>query len=152
MSTTINLVIEVRDNKPIYEEVHVENCGAGTYRLLQSPGLVLGLAANDVFLLEPGGAFKVLQRGGNIAIQIFSAQSLERIEPFVSSELEGLGGRLDGQTAKELIYTVPAQVGFPDIERTLNDVAARFPSIKWYYGNVYDPVDGVTPLNWWLVP
>jgi hypothetical protein len=26
---------------------------------------------------------------------------------------------------------------------------ARFPDSIWYYGNVYDPEDGVTPLNWW---
>ena len=152
MSTTIDLLVEVRNDKPIYEEVHVEERGASTYRLLQSPGLVLGLAADDVFRLEPGGAFELLQRGGNLAIQMFSMQPLDRIEPFVSSRLEEIGGRLDGQNPKELVYTVPVKVGFRDIERILNQVAAEFSSIKWYYGNVYDPVDGVTPLNWWLDP
>jgi hypothetical protein len=23
------------------------------------------------------------------------------------------------------------------------------PNCEWYYGNVYDLKDGVTPLNWW---
>jgi hypothetical protein len=150
MSTTVNLLVRVKNEKPLYEEVHVEDRGAGTYRLLQSPGFVLDLAADDVFLLEPGGTFKLLLRGGNIAIQMFSDHPVNRAEPLVSAELAQIGARLDGRMTKQLVYTISAKVGFPEIERTLKDVATKFPLIEWYYGNVYDPVDGVTPLNWWL--
>ena len=150
MSTTVRLLIETREGKPVHEEVHVEDRGAGTYRLLQSPGLVLGLAADDVFLVQPDDTFKLLQRGGNIAIQMFSEHPLDRIEPQVSSELARIGGRLDGKAPNLLVYTVSVKIGFPEIERVLNSVAASFPTIQWYYGNVYDPADGVTPLNWWL--
>jgi hypothetical protein len=152
MSTTIRLLVEDSGGKPVHEEVHVEDRGAGTYRLLQSPGFAPGLAADDVFLLEPDGTFKLLQRGGNIAIQMFSDRPLDRVEPFVSSDIEQIGGWRDGLLANLLVYTVPAKVGFPDIERLLQKVTARFPMISWYYGNVYDPVDGVTPLNWWIAP
>jgi hypothetical protein len=152
MSTTVRLLVEVTDGKPVHEEVHVEDRGAGTYRLLQSPGFVAGLAADDVFLLEPDGSFKLLQRGGNIAIQMFSDHPLDRVEPFVSSDLTEIDGRLDGKLPNLLVYTVSAKVGFPDIERLLQGVIAKFPLIRWYYGNVYDPVDDVTPLNWWLEP
>ena len=152
MSTTIRLLVEVRNEKPAYEQVHVEDRGAGTYRLLQSPGFVLGLAADDVFELEPGGTFKLLQRGGNISIQMFSNDPVERFEPFATSELTRIGGRLDGRMPNVLVYTVAASVGFPEIERRLDRIKTRFPTLAWYYGNVYDPVDGVTPLNWWLDP
>jgi hypothetical protein len=27
---------------------------------------------------------------------------------------------------------------------------SKYPGCQWIYGNVYDPADGVTPLNWWL--
>jgi hypothetical protein len=55
MSTTVRLLVEITDGKPAHEEVHVEDRGAGTYRLLQSPGFVGGLATDDVFLLQPDG-------------------------------------------------------------------------------------------------
>jgi hypothetical protein len=81
---------------------------------------------------------------------MFSRQPLDGVEPFVTSELARIGGRLDGQTPKELVHTVSAKLGFPDVERILNGIETRFPMIEWIYENVYDPVDGVTPLNWWL--
>jgi len=152
MSTTVRLLVEVKNEKPAYEQVHVEDRGAGTYRLLQSPGFVLGLAADDVFVLEPGGTFKLVQRGGNISIQMFSDDAVERAEPFATSELTRIGGRLDGRMPNVLIYTVPARAGFPELERALGNIQTRFPGLAWYYGNVYDAVDGVTPLNWWLDP
>jgi hypothetical protein len=38
-------------------------------------------------------------------------------------------------------------VGHPAL-RTLGEMMEQFPGSEWYYGNVYDPRDGVTPLNW----
>jgi hypothetical protein len=29
-------------------------------------------------------------------------------------------------------------------------VCPDYPNTIWYYGNVYDPEDGETPLEWWL--
>lgn len=150
MSTTVRLLVDVKDEKPAYEQVHVEDRGGGTYRLLQSPGFVQGLAADDLFVLEPGDTFKLLQRGGNISIQMFSRDPVDRAEPFATSELLRIGARLDGKLRNVLVYTVPASAGFPEIERLLDNIKTRFPGLAWYYGNVYDPVDGVTPLNWWL--
>jgi hypothetical protein len=149
MSTTVRLLVDVKNEKPAYEEVHVEDCGSATYRLLQSPGLVLGLAAGDVLVLEQGGTFTLVERGRNICIQIFSKSMLDQIEQAATSALARIGGRLDGKASVELVYTVSANVGFPAIEEILRDLQARFPVLEWYYGNVYDPADGVTPLNWW---
>jgi len=59
-------------------------------------GFVQGIAADDVFLLGPGDTFKLIQRGGDIAIQMFSDGPLDRVEPFISSDLEKIG---DGATA-----------------------------------------------------
>jgi hypothetical protein len=150
MSTTVRLLVDVKNEKPAYEEVHVEECGRRTYRLLQSPGLVQGLAADDIFILEGAGTYELVRRGGNICIQIYGEPSLAPVEKLASTELAKVGGRLDGEAPRVLVYTVPAAAGFPAIERSLTAIQARFPTIEWYYGNVYDLVDGVTPLNWWL--
>ena len=111
MSTTIRLLVEVRNEKPAYEQVHVEDRGAGTYRLLQSPGFVLGLAADDVFELEPGGTFKLLRRGGNISIQMFSNDPVERAGR-MADHSERLAGRDEGLQQ-------------PDGVRVLGEVAHR---------------------------
>jgi hypothetical protein len=151
MSTIINLVAGYGSTgRPAYEEVHVEPCGPGTYRLLQSPGLTQGVAAGDIIAVDAKGLFRVVERAGNICIQIYAQTGLSEAEPFATRELAKLGGRLDGRAPKVLVYTVSADAGFPAIERVLAEIKDRFQGLEWYYGNVYDPTDGVTPLNWWL--
>ena len=61
-----------------------------------------------------------------------------------------LGGRLDGESERVLVATIPVRLGFTKIERVIEDLVDKFPGAQWFYGNVYDPVDGITPLNWWL--
>ncbi len=57
----------------VVESLLVEPAGEGVYRLLRSPGLVDGLAAGDVFRLLPcdEAPFEILERGGNVAVQIY---------------------------------------------------------------------------------
>jgi hypothetical protein len=62
----------------------------------------------------------------------------------------GTGGRLDGRSPGKLVYTLPVSAGFASIEAELQSVVEKFSNVEWFYGNVYDPADGVTPLNWWL--
>jgi len=133
----------------VEESVQAEELEGSRYRLVQSPGLVLGLAADDEFELHDDGTFEVTRRGGNLCIQIFFLKGAAALEPDASRLLEPLGGRLDGKTKQALVYTVPVAVGFPVVERALGELTLQFPLMEWYYGNVHDPVDGVTPLNWW---
>jgi len=49
-----------------------------------------------------------------------------------------------------MVFTVPVGAGFPKIEAIFNDLVAAHPEMEWLFGNVYDPGDGVTPLNWWV--
>ena len=59
--------------KPVQEEVLVQPLEAEQYKVLQSPGFVLGITAGDVikFIPSSSGKFELLSRGGNICIQIF---------------------------------------------------------------------------------
>jgi hypothetical protein len=150
MSKTISLFVEYNSyGKPVREEVHVEDDKEGRYRLLQSPGLIFGLAAGDVFTVESDGTFKIVERAGNVCIQIFCATLIEQIEQVATPAFASIGGRLDGRASKVLVYTVFIEAGFLAMENILKRLQLQFPVMEWYYGNVYDPADGVTPLNWW---
>jgi hypothetical protein len=143
---------ETVKGKPLYEEVRVENLGGNTYRIAQSPGLVQGIAADDVVELLPDKSPRVLKRGGNLAVQIFAAANIDAIESLATPAVTQMGGWLDGKSHKLVVYTIPIKATFARIESVLDGVTRRFPGSNWYFGNVYDPADGVTPLNWWRTP
>ena len=61
-----------------------------------------------------------------------------------------LGGRLDGRADRVLVFTIPVEAGFGRVEDVFGRFAGGHPGYEWYYGNVCDPADGVTPLGWWV--
>ena len=61
-----------------------------------------------------------------------------------------LGGVLDGQIERGMVFTIPIAAGFPAIESVFNEFVSSHPGTEWLFSNVYDPRDGVTPLNWWV--
>lgn len=136
---------------PAYEEVHVEDVGPGRFRVLQSPGFVLGVAGGDEIELDPKlpSGFRVLSRGGNVSIQFFREGDLQEAEDFLTENLARLGGWRDGREKSVLVFSVPVSAGFPAIEKVMRGAMERFPDAEWGFGNVYDPEDGVTPLKWW---
>jgi hypothetical protein len=150
MTDHVLLLIEYRDGRPLKEPVHAEALGSQRFRLLHSPGFVQGIAAGDEFrLLTEDGAFEVLHRAGNVAVQVFSPEPVASFRAELTQRVESLGGVLDGGIEQGLVFTIPVRVGFRMIEALFNRAAAEHAGLEWYYGNVYDPRDGVTPLNWW---
>lgn len=146
----LDLLIEMKDGVPRKEPLHVQPLPSGRYVLLHSPGFVLGLAGGDEFeLISPDGAFKVTKHGGNLAIQLFSEDSITNYLSQISRIAESLGGVLDGNISQGAVLTIPVTTGFPAIEAALNAFVLTAPSCSWYYGNVYSTVDGTTPLLWW---
>lgn len=144
------LLVEHRQGKPLKEPVHAEEVGPGMYRLFHSPGLVQGIAAGDEFRMVDGdGAFEVIRRGGNLSIQVFSKEPVAPFRAELVERVGQLGGSLDGAIDRGLVFTVPVSVGFRAVEAVFNEWVAEHPGWEWYFGNVYDPVDGVTPLGWW---
>ena len=67
----------------------------------------------------------------------------------LEQQVKRLGGVLDGGIERGLVFTLPVSVGFPVIEDCFNRWVDEHPGWEWYFGNVYDPRDGITPLNWW---
>jgi hypothetical protein len=144
------LLIKYQRGQPLKEPVHAESVGNGVYRLLYTPGLVQGIAAGDEFrLVGDDGAFSVHRRGGNLAVKVLSMQGVGPLKSELATRVASVGGWLDGAIDKALAFTVPVAVGFPAVEAIFNNWVAEHPGWEWYYDNVYDPVDGVTPLGWW---
>ena len=138
----------------VREELLVDRLGSSRFRLVASPGLVLNLAAGDVFDLEPPGPdgperFAVLERGGNLCIHLYTSRDVKAL----LGQIESIGGWHDGGVPSKLVVlTIPAKAGFAQIDAVLNRWVEANEPAEWYYGNVYDPKDGVTPLNWWAPP
>jgi uncharacterized protein DUF4265 len=130
--------------------------GDGVFRLVHSPGMAEGLAAGDEITLQgqrPG--YKVVRRGGNLCLWFFTntltvEQDRAGAAPELVHDVEVLGGYLDGGTRGSLVFTIPIGVGFSNVEKVFEKAKANHPGSIWMYGNVYDPIDGETPLNWWL--
>jgi hypothetical protein len=121
------------------------------YQLLRSPLLVRGLAAGDIFHLadDQTGRYAVISRGGWLCVRVFSRDDIESLDLALTPAVEKYDGKLDLKTARALVYSIHVNNGFSAVETLFDNIMANFPGTVWYYGNVYDPVDGVTPLNWW---
>jgi hypothetical protein len=147
----VHLLVEYRDGRPCREPVHVLDPGGGRFRLLHSPGFVLGIAAGDEFrLLGEDGSFEVLSRSGNVAVQVFSRESIEPLVGELTRRVPEIGGILDGRIERGMVFTIPIGVGFPTIEEVFDALVSAHPGLEWLYGNIYHPSDGVTPLNGWI--
>lgn len=136
-----------------FEVIPVEETGVNTYLVLSSPGLIEGFAAGDELEVDDSlrCGFRVRKRGDNLCVWCYleDINAVERHKDFLKKEIETIGGRLDGGLRNMLIFTIPITAGFPAVEQVLSKLEHQVSGMSWLYGNVYDPEDGVTPLNWW---
>lgn len=149
---TINLLVGTSgSSSTMRENLPVLSLGDEKYKLLTSPGLVLGLAKDDeVKYVANTGEFELLRRGRNVCVQVFHDPGIETIiEELITRVTTQLKGTLDGQSEKFVVFTVPIETGFGDIETVMNDFVAESGICEWYFGNVYGE-DGETPLDWWM--
>ncbi len=138
------------DGQPVVERIQVEILEDNSSKLVTSPAFVQGIAKGDnIKLNTEERSFEVLKRSGNLCIRVFAKEDLASIEHDISPELEKLGGTLDVENDRVLVYSIHVSCGFQAIEKILNDYTGDATESAWFYGNIYDPKDGVTPLNWW---
>lgn len=149
--TTLPLMAGQRpDGQLIYEELPVKALAEPeTYQLMRSPAFCKGLAKDDHFRRMPGGRFEVIQHSGQLAIRIISKEQVPRLAEQVQSSVAALKGTLDDQNERMLVVSIPVTAGFEAIEALMSDLLANIDNCAWFYGNVYDAMDGETPLNWW---
>lgn len=137
------------DGEPVAERLQVIIHEDNSCELVKSPAFVKGIARGDVIKLEPGSQdFTLLKRSGNLSIRVYCRDDSSELVDELTPPLEKMGGDLDIETPRMLVYSIHVSCGFQQIEQLLNSVASD--DVAWMYGNVYDPADGQTPLNWWL--
>jgi len=154
----VQLAIDAVGGEGQLEAVPAVPVGEGRYKILASPGFAPGAAAGDVIEIDPDrkGHFKVVERSGNLCIQVFfvnaDMEERKRVLDRSTAKVRSIGGWLDGgkdvANSHLIIYTIPVTSGFPAIERVMNEIAKEPTFATWMFGNVYAE-DGVTPLNWW---
>ena len=88
------------------EPVHAELVGDRRYRVLSSPGFVLGVAAGDeIELSGEDGQFRVLRHGGNLAVQLFSKEPVRGFRESLAAKVrDSLKGVLDGGIDRGLVF------------------------------------------------
>jgi hypothetical protein len=138
---------------PVFESLRVELLeGDNRVRLLRSPLFARNLASGDILRVinADTAEYELEKRSGNLSIRVFRKYEIEKLEEQLTSKLEKLGGELDFSTDRALVYSIHFSIGFQTIEDVLNQTCQSFDESVWYYGNVYDPEDGTTPMEWWL--
>jgi hypothetical protein len=136
------------DGQPVVERLQVKVNDDDSCQLVRSPAFIKGIASGDTIKLEQGTQnFSLVKRAGNLCIRVYSRGDTEKLSERLSPQLEKLGGELDTETPRLLVFSIHVSCGFNAIEKILNDNMDA--DSMWMYGNVYDPQDGQTPLNWW---
>lgn len=133
--TRIRLLVECRRDSVIREEIEARLAGDGSFELLHSPAYVFGVAKGDRVRVEPTGAFVVVHRSGNVALQIFHWTDTERVLHHLMHLLPAIDGCLDGDGDSAIVVTVPRSTVFCDIVRTMHELGRRIPELEWYIGN-----------------
>lgn len=139
------------EGKPVVERLQVKVTEDDNCQLVRSPAFVKGLASGDIIRLDSDRQhFEIVQHSGNLAVVVLSRGNVKALSEALTPELEKLGGQLDMETDRMLVYSVHVSLGFQTIEDILNKHIGPASESIWQYGNVYDPADGQTPLNWWV--
>lgn len=134
--------------EPVIERVLADRLSDGSYQVAATPAFVLGIAAGDRLKVD-GNSYTIVERGRNIAVQVYTASApLEAVRDLVTLMERQVGARLDSEVADLRVFTVPIGATFAAVEAIVNEFAKQHRGSEWYYANVYED-DGVTPLNWW---
>ena len=137
------------DGEPVVERLQVRVNEDNSCQLVRSPAFIKGIASGDTIKVDTEKQeFELIKRSGNLAVRVLCRGDSAALSDQLTPQLEKLGGELDMETPRMLVYSIHVSCGFANIEEILNSVCDGANSV-WYYGNVYDPQDGQTPLNWW---
>ncbi len=142
-----------QEGDPVFESLQAEFLPDDPHRvrLLRSPLFARNLASGDTLkLINPDAAeYELERRSGNLCVRVFRKLGIQEVDNFLTPTIEKLGGALDLGEEHALVYSIHVSIGFGTIEKLLDHASQTYDGTVWYYGNVYDPEDGETPLRWW---
>lgn len=138
------------DGNSVVERLQVLEQEDDAFILVKSPAFIKGIVRGDkIKLNKEDHSFELIARSGNLCIRVFAKEDIQQLAEDLTPPIEKLGGELDLENPRMLIYSIHVSCGFKQIEAILDDLIGEETNSAWIYGNVYDPSDGVTPLNWW---
>lgn len=148
---TIELFAGTRpDGQPIVEQLPAREQKSGELQLVRSPAFAQGIASGDcVRLLPQTQEVELVRRSGNLSLRVYTKGDMRPLADALVPSLEKLGGELDLHNDRMLVFSIHVSCGFDTIEKIMEETVGRDADSTWMYGNVYDPADGSTPLNWW---
>ena len=80
------------DGQDVIEKIRVKLTDKKTYRLVQSPAFIQGLASGDEISFDASdNSFELLTHSGNLAIRVFAKHNIEGIKDELCAALEKLG-------------------------------------------------------------
>src|SRR5690349_19997252 len=95
------------NGQPIVDEMHVRASVYGQLQLVKSPAFVKGLASGDVIRCDvPNQQFEIVQRSCNLSVRVFSRDDIAVLADALTPEIEKLGGDLDVETPRMLVYSI----------------------------------------------
>ena len=138
------------DGELVFEQVLAKSMGDECYQLETSLLFAKGAAKGDVIRLMPGGRFEVEKRNGNLCVRVVAKNNIETIQARLKANLAKLEANCDYSNDRSLVYSIHVSQGFDAIEKCFHEaMVGQEDNAMWLYANVYDPMDGETPLNWW---
>ena len=148
--TSIQLLAGRReDGEMVFEQVRAKDIGDGCYQLVSSPLFARAAAKGDIIRMQVAGGFEVEQHNGNLCVRVMAKQGIDEIKQRLLAPLNALEAELDFENERALVYSIHVKAGFEKIEAAFTQALQGKDDAIWVYANVYDPVDGETPLNWW---
>ena len=113
------------NGEPVFESLYVEflTDTPQHFRLIKSPLLARNLAAGDLVrqINADKAEYELINRSGNVCIRLFGGEELIDLEQALTSKFEKIGGCLDLQTPRALVYTIHVSIGFKTIESMLDE-------------------------------
>ena len=138
------------DGSAVVERLQVMEQDDDSLVLARSPAFVQGLAKGDQIKLDTKDqSFEIVRRSGNLCVRVIVKEDIETLAADLTPVFEKMGAELELETERILVYSAHVSLGFANIEKVLDEYVGEETESAWFYGNVYDPKDGVTPLNWW---
>lgn len=138
-----------QDGEFIYEDLKAKPIGDNCYLLSHSPLFARGAVKGDVVRMFSAGQFEVEKHGGNLCVRVLARADIGVIKQRLEAPLKALEADLDVENERALVYNIHVKQGFDKIEAAFTQAMQGRDDAMWLYANVYDPVDGETPLNWW---
>lgn len=117
------------------------------FRLILSPGFVQGFAAGDIVRYdEQRQTLGLVERGGNVNVQFFHEYLPVNVVSHIKNQVESVGGRVDGELGRLLVFTFPLSVGVANIQNFVTAIENTFP-VEWQFANLFS--ESGEPLEWW---